>query len=322
MPALPERWSVVIFTARESAPVLAACVRAALRACHGHRYTIDILVNGNAALAQASTALLPALTDVGPDDRVRLWLLPLGDKAGAWNHYVHQLWPAADSTFFIDGYVEVEPDALAVLHRALQAAPTALAASGVPSSGRSAAALRRGMLAHGGLHGNLYALPAAALAAIRATSFQLPLGLYRTDALLGAALMYRLAPARHTWDQACIVVDPAASWLVRPGPLWSRAALRALWQRRLRQAQGELENRAAREHLSIRRQAPAQLAATTADLVGAWIAAQPDQARRLFLVRPLTAMAARRLRQPRDWSAAQAAPQLLAAQPAPAVIIL
>jgi len=319
---LPERWTVVIFTARESAPVLAACVRAALLACRGRRFVIDILVNGNRALAEAGASLLAGLDGVGPDDLLRLWHVPLGDKAGAWNHYVHRLWPGADTAFFIDGYVEVAPDALLRLHRALLAAPAALAASGVPTAGRSAGALRRGMLEHGGIHGNLYALPAAAMAAMRDAPFRLPLGLYRTDALIGAALMYRLAPARHLWDNLNIVVDAGATWSVRQAPAWSPGVLREQFRRRLRQAQGALENRAARDHLSVRRLAPALLAATAAELVAAWIAARPAAARRLFLLQPLAWLAARRLRQPRDWSAAQRPPELLATQPEKPVIFL
>ena len=40
---------------------------------------------------------------------MRVWHLPLRDKASAWNHFVHHLWPGADTTFILDGYARVTP---------------------------------------------------------------------------------------------------------------------------------------------------------------------------------------------------------------------
>ena len=301
-------WSVAIFAARESAETLAACVRAAVEACAGRNATIDVLINGNRTLAEA----IGARRGLGSGGvGVRTWSLALGDKAHTWNEYVHRIWTPGTHAFFVDGYAEVQPGALAALNGRFQQSADVLGATGVPSCGRSAPKLREQMLKTGGVHGNLYAIRAEVMDHLRATGFRLPLGLYRTDPLIGAVLMFGLDPAANKWDPRRIAVEPEASWNVQgiSALTWKNITSQA--KRVLRQAQGDLENRATREHLSIRRLAPHTLPATARDLVNEWIDAQPEQARALFMKRPLCLHAARKLRQPRDWAAATQSPELI-----------
>src|SRR3954454_19268567 len=79
---------VAIFTARESVDVLAACLRATIGACVGLDARVDVLVNGNLPLAQD----IASVTDRERSPvRVRVWHIPLGDKANAWNVYLHHI---------------------------------------------------------------------------------------------------------------------------------------------------------------------------------------------------------------------------------------
>jgi hypothetical protein len=239
----------------------------------------------------------------------------MGDKSHTWNDYLYRIWPGG-LTFFIDGYAEVRPDALALIAEAMVQRPAALAASGVPTSGRSAVAIRKLMLEQAGIHGNLYALCASAITGLRDCGFRLPLGLYRTDPLVGAILKFSLDPSKFGWDPSRLVVQPDATWDVHGTPWWKWRNLMAVWKRTLRQAQGELENRAAREHLAVRKRGPGEIPATAQEFVGNWVAEQPQDARMLFLRRPLTYYAANKLKAPRDWSLAGQAPCLLGTMPA------
>lgn len=303
------RWSIAVFAARETLAVLASSVRAAIAACTGRQACIDVLINGNPALADAFASVAKGLDSGGT--QLRVWSIAAPDKAHTWNEYVYRIWDTGGMAFFIDGYAQVRPDALAAMERCLAATPDALGATGVPTCGRSATAIREQMLRHGGIHGNLFAISAEGMEGIRKTGFRLPLGIYRTDPLIGSVLMFRLDPANNSWDPRRIVVEPTATWHVDGIEDLTLKNITGQFRRILRQAQGDLENKAAREHLALRQLPPQQLPRTVAEMIDGWIKAQPTQARSLFLKRPLCLYAARKVAAPRDWSATTIAPRLV-----------
>lgn len=309
MSSVTSRWAVAIFTARETPEVLSATVRAVVAACVGRQATIDVLVNGNHELAVNFSDLAAGIETAGCV--LRIWSIAAPDKAHTWNEYIHRIWDPSDITFFIDGYARVKPDALTAIERRWAASPNAMIASGVPTCGRSARKMREHMLRKGGIHGNLYALKRESMDAIRDAGFRLPLGLYRNDGLLGAALTYRLDPANHDWRRGTVVVVGDATWDVDGISELSYKNVVSYFKRRLRQAYGVLESRAFREHMTIKRLAPQHLPATAQDMINHWLTAQPEQARSLFLKHPSCLYAARQLRAPRDWSKAQVAPVLV-----------
>ena len=303
-------WAVAIFAARETPASLTATVCAALTACKGRRATIDILINGNHSLAAnfaSNVTTLPA-----DECTLRVWSISTPDKAHTWNEYVHRIWDRDSTTFFIDGYARVKPDALVAIERCLDAKPNAMAASGVPSCGRSAQRLRNTMLRTGGIHGNLYALKCESMNALRETGFRLPLGLYRTDPMLGGALTFRLDPSNNEWTRGSVVAVADATWEVDGISKLSYENIADSFKRRLRQAHGILESHAFSDHMSMKRLPPRLLPGTAQDMVNNWIESQPDKARSLFLKQPLCIYAAHQLRKARDWSTTQTAPVLLA----------
>ena len=269
--------SLTVFSARESPPVLGLTLDAALRAAAG-RATVRVLVNGNPGLAaalRAQAARWPGLD---------IESLPRADKASAWNHALQASWRGEARMFFCDGYVHLAPDAIAALSTAVAARPGALAGSGVPAAGRSARRLRAAMLADGGLHGNFCCLTAPAVQAIRTRGLRLPAGLYRGEALWRALCCYAFDPARHAWRSDRVVVATDATWRFPPLRAWHPADWRALWRRRLRQAQGDLENLATRDHLSLRRLPPEVLPPTARALVEAWGERDPAGLQRALAV--------------------------------------
>lgn len=287
--------SVAVFSARETPEVLHGTVLAAVEASRGFAACCDVIVNGpSAALAHGlrdrlaqGGALLQGVT-------LRIFHLPVADKAHAWNTYVHALWPRSALAFFIDGYARVMPDALASIRHGMGDDPDILGGTGVPTHGRSAMRLREQMLRSGGIHGNLYALRGWVMAHFRATGFRLPLGLYRTDPTIGSAVKFRLDPARHEWNERRLFVDAGATWSVAaaaPSPI---GAIAGQFRRMLRQAQGMLENRAVRQHLAVERRKPEALPRTAHTLVMDWVEQHPGEARALFRRHPLAWLAYRR----------------------------
>lgn len=306
--------AIAIFAARETLSELMATLRAVLSAVH-KPVVIDLLINGNEPLALAVGEQLATSHLDDSMSAVRVWLIALGDKAHAWNQYIHFIWPGEGTTFFLDGYVQPDRNAFELLETSLLASSQALGATGVPRSGRSAQRLRKEMIQEGGIHGNLFCLSDETVRRLMEIGFKLPLGMYRTDSTLGAILMFNLDPANNDWDQARILVNQEVTWATKKRNWWRFSDLKDQGKRILRQAQGVLENRAVRQHLAIRRAPPAELPETAAELVLDWVAHYPDEAhkiseRNLFLYK----YALSKFRQPRNWQAADITPRLVHAE--------
>lgn len=307
------RNSVAIFSSRESPATLQATTEAAIRAV-GERGLVDVVVNGNRLLASAFAELTPKLQTMCEEHGavVRTWFVLCGDKAHAWNTYLHELWPQSEIAFFVDGYARVRGNACALLRQAMLDEPEAMAATGIPTCGRTASHLAAQMLREGGMHGNFYAVKRETMSALRSRGFRLPLGMYRTDSTLGAVLSFRLNPSQYEWDPKQIIVHPAATWDIDERAWWDPAAMLSHYRRLLRQGQGVLENLAVRDHLAVRRQAPETMPETVAELVLEWAARSPGQARRAARFSYPVSRALRELAVPRDWSATNVPPEMLA----------
>jgi hypothetical protein len=306
------QWSVAIFSSRETIQTLSAAINAVFNATNGVATTIDVIVNGNRSLATETSHHIEELGYRQPTNAfLRVWYIPLADKAHSWNQYLHNIWRPSEIAFFVDGYVEVMPDALKLMSDGLEAKPKALAASGVPSVGRSAKKLKEMMLTETGIHGNLHALRGSSLEQLRAESFTLPLGFYRVDGLIGALVCFGLDPASNEWDSTRILVQPKATWMIRPLNWKSPKDIRSHGKRVVRQAQGVLENMAVREHLAVQKKSPQSLPQTSAELVGSWTRAFPRTALGTFIRNPFCLIAWSNLRRPRDWSQVSIPPLLL-----------
>jgi hypothetical protein len=129
--------------------------------------------------------------------------------------------------------------------------------------------------------------------------------------MLGAALAFRLDPSNNQWKRDSVVTVTDATWDVDGISDWTYKNVVGFFRRRLRQAQGELETRAIREHMAIKRLSPQLLPNTTKDMVNNWLIAQPAQARSLFFRRPSCLYAARRLGASGSLSTIRLAPVLL-----------
>lgn len=303
-------WAVAIFASRETPEELLTTLDATLAAAKKPAL-IDVLINGNDRLAAAFSERLDATAGGGNGATVRVWSIGVGDKANAWNQYVHRIWSAGSCVFFMDGYVRPDPDALALLEAGMAAAPDVLGATGIPRAGNSAARQRRQMLEKGGLHGNLYCLRGETMVAIKKTPFYLPLGIYRTDSILGAALKFNLDPAQNQWKPERVQVNPDAGWDTRTKNWWRLSDIKSQLKRILLQARGDLENRAFRHRFAIEKLPLPALPRTASALVLSWAASCPDDARQTIRRNVFSGWALKKLKKPRDWDGANDTPRLV-----------
>lgn len=249
-------YSVAILSSRETVQTLKKCLDTAIQGLGKRQALIDILINGNRELSLQLGQILKDYenTSALPNNiSVRLWEKPFADKASAWNSYIHEIWPASQKCFFLDGYAFPHKNTFSDLAEMLDQNPHLHAVSAAPTQGRSAPFLRKAMAESSGIHGNCHVLRGETISELRQISFHLPQGLYRVDSLIGAALKYNLDPSRYNWDNERIAVCLDASWDI-PCEQSLIKQVKQFVKRRFRQSRGILENHAIREISSIRKQ--------------------------------------------------------------------
>ena len=215
---------------------------------------------------------------------------------------------------FVDAYARVHPDALRRLAAALATHQQANAAAAVPSSGRSAAAIRRGMLADPGIHGSLFALRGAFVDRLAASGFRLPVNLYRGDGLLASMAMHDLDAKGEPWTSRRVVVVPDATWAITPLSPWSLRDVRRQFLRQIRQRRGRLESAVIKALIYSCGTGYGSLGSNADAMLTGWVAEQPNQRRPRSWRDPLAAMAWHQARS----AAPPAADDLLPAQVWPA----
>jgi glycosyltransferase involved in cell wall biosynthesis len=209
MPPEPQNATLAVcIFARNEERLLPQCVGALGVAGLGAGDKVHILVNGctdgTAAVARALAAA---------DCRIRVHELPVGDKANAWNEYVHRFADAdAAAHVFIDGDVRPSAGAVAALAEALAAAPERYAAAALPAAGRSRRGWAKRLLTRPYLSGNLYALSARAVAAFRHAELRLPFGAKGEDGLIAYLLLTDLKGGKDDNHAERIVTAEAATF--------------------------------------------------------------------------------------------------------------
>lgn len=304
-------WSVAIITSREQIDVLSETLDAVLVAVRGRDCVVDVIANGNPALAERAATYVRSLPKDSVGVTIRVWSIALGDKSHAINECINRLWPGSEIAFFVDGYAKVVPIALSAIDTGLREAPEAKAASGVPSSGRSAAFIRNALLTEGGITGALYAVRGTMMQDMRRLGFRLPLGMYRTDPTLGAAICFDLNPAANDWNQRRIVVCADATFTVRPKSPFQLSDLKTHFNRLVNVTWGAFIVEAVKNHLAVRRRAPEEMPGTALQLVRAWAKECPLHALLLAARRPLVFLALRRAQNLQNWSSVGIPPKLL-----------
>ena len=303
-------WAIVIFACRESVETLTRTVSAALIDA-SNTAVVDILVNGNSELAEKFAARLEQLVQQPRVASVRVWSIPYGDKANAWNQYIHQIWDGQEIAFFVDGYIRLNPDAVTLLGEEVATRTDVLGGTGLPCMGRSGLVLRAHMLKHGGLHGNFCCIKGSAISQLKQRQIALPIGLYRVDSLIGALLNYDLHPERRDWNSKRIFAHPTASWQTDSKHWWRLSDIKAKLKQMLRQSRGILENLAVKDHFVVLKQLPETLPSTATELVQRWVARHPEQVRAMVRRNPFVIGALAHSRKSNEVAAADLMPKLV-----------
>jgi len=220
-------WPVAVFAHNEARNII-ACLDS-LQAAARHPLECHVLAN---ACSDHTEALVREYSASHPN--VRLLSIALGDKANAWNVFVHEIAPAgAAQYFFIDGDVRATPGALDAMAQALSQHPQANGVSALPKSGRGVAAFQRDMLQDNGVAGNLYGLRGTFVERIRTQGIKMPIGTIGEDALMGAMLKWDLRGDTR-WDNSKVTVaqeagfefDSVSPWLPREWKKYFRRRVR------------------------------------------------------------------------------------------------
>jgi hypothetical protein len=292
-------WAICIFACRETLSTLLLTLESLLLSDCSTK--IDILINGNDKLSGELLEHILNSKTLSTNSLINVWSIAFGDKANAWNQYLHTIWSGEELVFFVDGYVRLRPDAVRLLGSATMSDESCLGGTGVPSTSRSDKKFAAIIVQEGGFHGNFCCIKGWFINEFRQRRFFIPVGLYRTDSLVGAALCFRLDPL-DDWRKERIRVEPKATWATDPKQWWNLIAMKDTLKRRIRQARGILENAAVKDHIVNKKQTFESLTPIASQLILDWISRYPTKAQLLMLRNPTAFLGLRELRSAPKWS--------------------
>ncbi|WP_158292021.1 glycosyltransferase [Paracraurococcus ruber] len=226
----PPLVSVAVFAYNEEEGITAALER--LDACGtGAELRIHVLINGCTDQTEAVVrAFQPRQSTVVPVVIVK------GDKANAWNHYVHEVAPeAAAIHVFTDGDMLISPGSVTAFLDAFAAEPQADGCAGLPVTGRSLAAFRAKLASRREMAGNLYALRGRCVQEFRRRGVRLPFGIFGEDGLVTALVKYGL-DMRGRQDDRRVAVAEGAGFAFPPLSPWRPRDWRIYRNRKMRYA--------------------------------------------------------------------------------------
>ena len=197
-------WPVGVFAHNEARHII-PCLNSLAADVQHRQLQIYVLANG---CSDGTEQLASEYARSHPN--VHLVRIPIGDKANAWNHFVHVIAPADELVFFMDGDVEALPGAFDALGNALSVDQYANAVSALPASGRGRRRYAAQFSSERGIWGNLYCLRGSFVRRLREMNVRIPIGLIGEDGLVAALVKWDLEP-RRPWDPARVAVTSAPS---------------------------------------------------------------------------------------------------------------
>lgn len=176
--------------------------------------------------------------------KVKAILLEFGDKANAWNVFVHDLNIEAEVYYFLDGDCEIVQASVKNIELALDRSahdlPNAVAATPKQNT-RNKTAQAMTMLESGGLAGNFYALTKQFIDRIRSKSIRLPIGTIGEDGLVGALAYWNLEPSNE-WNLKYILVLKNANFDYSQLSLLSINDMRLYYNRKINYSRRYFQN--------------------------------------------------------------------------------
>lgn len=218
---------VAVFAHNEARNIL-ACLESLGKAA---QQPLECYVLANAC-TDRTEAIVREYSHTHPN--VHLVSITLGDKANAWNVFIHEMAPCTcDYYFFIDGDVRATPGSVNAMLDTLAQHPHANGVAALPKSGRGVAAFQRDMLKNNGIAGNLYGLRGSFVERIQAQHIRMPVGTIGEDALIGAMLKWDLQGDTR-WDNERNAVALNAGFEFDSISPWRISEWRKYFRRRVR----------------------------------------------------------------------------------------
>jgi hypothetical protein len=235
---MPWDWNVAVFCRNERWSIV-NCIESIADARRSRRTLITLIVNGSSD--DSAVLALEAARRRGIP--IAVYTIAHADKSNAINWFLYTLREPARCYFFIDAYVRIGPGSLASMEACLAERSDAVAATGVATNGRTMSQATRPTLTDGHrLHGQLHALRPDFIDRMVARNLRLPIGLYRGDGLLGSMAMHDLDPLHNEWVPKRIAGSPEATYEIPMLSAFRMRDLRRLFQRKVRQMRGQMEN--------------------------------------------------------------------------------
>ncbi|HEY9099974.1 MAG TPA: glycosyltransferase family A protein [Thiobacillus sp.] len=229
-------WPIAVFAHNEARNII-ACLDS-LQTASTVPYEAYVLAN---ACTDQTEALVHQYSASHPN--VHLISIEVGDKANAWNVFVHEVAPrGAMQYFFMDGDVRATPLSLDRMVQALVQHPMANGVSALPMSGRGVEAFQRDMLKNNGVAGNLYGLRGNFVERIMDRSIRMPVGTIGEDALMGAMLKWDLR-GDIRWDNSKVVVEQTAGFEFDSVSPWLPREWKKYFRRRVRYSVRGFQNK-------------------------------------------------------------------------------
>jgi glycosyltransferase involved in cell wall biosynthesis len=180
--------------------------------------------------------------------RAEIVRIARGDKANAWNVFVHEAGPPADVWYFVDADVTIEAGAFEALANTLRRHPGANAAAAVPRSGRSRAWMTQLVTVERLLMGNLYALNGAFVDRLRHRGTRMPVGYIGEDGWITSMAKWDGDPAG-PWREDRVEPSPEAGYSYRSFSPMVPSDWRKYWRRRVRYSLRHFQHLLLREAL-------------------------------------------------------------------------
>jgi hypothetical protein len=121
-------WSVAVFVRNEELTI-ARRIYAIIDELRGRDASITVLINGSSDGSVNQVRRIARGTSF-----LQAYKIEFGDKANAWNAFIHRMRPSASCHFFVDGYAAVTKGSLELLSKTLTNTG-AVAATGIPTVG-------------------------------------------------------------------------------------------------------------------------------------------------------------------------------------------
>uniref|UniRef100_I2PZT9 Glycosyl transferase n=1 Tax=Desulfovibrio sp. U5L TaxID=596152 RepID=I2PZT9_9BACT len=194
-------WSVAVFAHNESLHIL-RCLHSLMD--EASNIDVYVLVNGS---TDNTYEKVVAFAERHP------WVHPvaiaIGCKCNAWNIFVHEMAPASDAYFFLDGDCHVYPNCLAELAKSLALHKTAYASAAFPAVGRNKEKWIAELL-QSSIWGCLYALSPEAIRIIKTNNIHLPVNAIGDDSILEYLLLTNFRGGKDDRNLERIVPAPEA----------------------------------------------------------------------------------------------------------------